>query len=38
MLETGGVCLEKRAKSLLAQSVKVLRSLHLAYVEQQGKI
>ncbi len=36
-LETGRAYREKKAKPLLAQIVKVLRSLYLAYVELQGK-
>ena len=36
-LETGRAYREKKAKPLLAQSVKVLRSLYLAYVELRGK-
>lgn len=37
MLETGRAYWEKKAKPLLAQIVKVLRSLYLAYVELRGK-
>ena len=37
MLETGRAYREKKAKPLLAQIVKVLRSLYLAYVELRGK-
>ena len=36
-LETGRAYREKKAKPLLAQIVKVLRSLYLAYVELRGK-
>lgn len=36
-LETGRTYREKKAKPLLAQIVKVLRSLYLAYVELRGK-
>ena len=36
-LETGRADREKKAKPLLAQIVKVLRSLYLAYVELRGK-
>ena len=36
-LETGRGYREKKAKPLLAQIVKVLRSLYLAYVELRGK-
>lgn len=37
VLETGRAYREKKAKPLLAQIVKVLRSLYLAYVELRGK-
>ena len=37
-LETGRAYREKKAKPLLAQIVKVLRSLYLAYVELRGKL
>ena len=36
-MESGKSYREKKAKPLLAQIVKVLRSLYLAYVELRGK-
>ena len=36
-LETGRAYREKKAKPLLAQSVKVLRSLYRAYIDLKGK-